>query len=61
MDNQFTNGAKRISVKKNGKLLHEFIVTKKELKVAEKLGISRDSYITAKAKIQMEEKEKNGE
>ena len=49
-------GAKRITVRKYGKVLYEFLVTKKELKLAAKLGVSPTSYIIAKAKLN-EEKE----
>lgn len=54
MDNQFVGGAKRITVRKYGKVLYEFLVTKKELKLAAKLGISPTSYIIAKAELNEE-------
>ena len=54
MDNRFVGGAKRITVKQYGKVLYEFLVTKKELKMAAKLGVSPTSYIIAKAKLNEE-------
>jgi hypothetical protein len=54
MDNWFVGGAKRITVRQYGKVLYEFLVTKKELKLAAKLGVSPTSYIIAKAKLNEE-------
>ena len=51
MDNRFVGGAKRITVRQYGKVLYEFFVTKKELKLAAKLGVSPTNYIIAKAKL----------
>ena len=42
---------KRITVKKYGKPVAEFYVTAQELKLADRLGIPRRTYILMKAKL----------
>ena len=42
---------KRITVKKYGKPVAEFYVTAQELKLADRLGLPRSTYILMKAKL----------
>jgi hypothetical protein len=41
---------KEITVKQNGKVILEFIVSETELKIAAKLGITKENYIKEKVK-----------
>ena len=45
----------QITVKQNGKVIFEFIVSETELKIAAKLGITKENYIKEKVKAQLKE------
>ncbi len=51
---------KEITVKQNGKVILEFIMSETELKIAAKLGVTKENYIKEKVKAKLEElQEKN--
>jgi hypothetical protein len=51
---------KEITVKQNGKVILDFIVSETEFKIAAKLGITKENYIKEKVKAELEElQEKN--
>ena len=52
---------KEIVIKRGGKKVYQFIVSDTQLKIAEKLGISREQYIMERSKIELEERHKRNE
>ena len=46
---------KEITVKQNGKVILEFIMSETELKIAAKLGLTKENYIKEKVKSQLKE------
>jgi hypothetical protein len=48
---------KKIVLKTNGKKIYQFRVSDTQLKIAERLGISEQAYITELAKVHLFEKE----
>jgi hypothetical protein len=48
---------KKIVLKTNGKKIYQFRVSDTQLKIAERLGISEQTYITELAKVHLSEKE----
>jgi hypothetical protein len=52
---------KEIVLKTNGKKIYQFRVSDTQLKIAERLGISEQKYITELAKVHLSEKDKKNE
>ena len=48
---------KEIVIKRGGKKVYQFIVSDTQLKIAERLGIPKEEYITELAKAHLTEKE----
>jgi len=48
---------KTIAVKRDGVVVHEFLVYDVELKLAKRLGITEKDYIIEKSKVELKEKD----
>lgn len=52
---------KEIILRTNGRKVYQFFVSDTQLKIAEKLGIPEERYITELAKVHLAEKDKKNE